>query len=113
MLNTSIDVIVHECVSDNKYGDDPTFHSDFFAFRPNAVDRDLLLETNRFGAEYHTTTTFSHLYDQKRFAYVEGGKNIHDGTCRIAGLHSPVLHVHELVDFCPYYYNVTNGEHYR
>ena len=113
MLDTSIDVIVHECLSHNKHSNNPTFHSDFIAFRPNAVDRERLLQTDRSHAEFHMTSTFRHLYDQKRFAYVEGGKNVMEGACRIAGLHSPVLHVHELANFCPYYYNATNGEHYR
>jgi hypothetical protein len=113
MLDSSIDVIVHECLSHNKHSLNPTFHSDFIAFRPNAVDRERLLQTARSHAEHHITNTFRHLYDQKRFAYVEGGKNVMEGACRIAGLHSPVLHVHELANFCPYYYNATNGEHYR
>ena len=86
--------------------------TDFYAFRPSAMDREILLQTERLGAETHITNVFRPLYNQGRFAYVEGAENIVWGECRIAGLHSPVLHIHELSNFCPYYYNVTNGEHY-
>ena len=113
MLNTSIDMIVHECFSSNKYSSNTMFHSDFFAFRPNAVDRERLLQAPRNHAEQHISSAFRHLYDQGRFAYVEGGKNVMEGACRIAGVNSPVLHVHELANFCPYYYNVTLDGFYR
>lgn len=114
MLNGSIDMIVHECYSStNKYSTNPMLHSDFFAFRPKAVDREKLLQVDRYHAESHITNAFRHVYDARRFAYVEGGKNLIDGACRIAGVQSPVLHVHELSDFCPYYYNVTKEGYYR
>jgi hypothetical protein len=102
MLNQSVDMIVHYCYSKRKYTKSVKFHNDFFAFRPNAVDRLRILQADRSRAEKHFSIAFRHLYDEGRFAYVEGGKNAKDGTCRIEGVHSPVLHVHELSDFCPY-----------
>ena len=113
MLNTSVDMIVHECWTDRRYGTNPNLHSDFFAFRPRAVDRERLLATDRSNAELHFTAAFRHLYDERRFAYVEGAKNIEEGQCRIAGVHSPILHVHEMSDYCPYFYNVTKEGFYR
>ena len=113
MLNTSVDMIVHECDTANKYTDHPFLHTDFFAFRPRAVDRDSLLQAGRDHAEAHFTNAFRHLYNAQRFAYVEGGKNAIEGYCRIEGVHSPVLHVHELSDHCPYYYNITKDGYYR
>ena len=112
MLNTSVDMIVQECYSENKYTNKPMLHSDFFAFRPTGVDRErLLIKANRRHAETHFTQSFRHLYDTGRFAYVEGGSTAIYGQCRIAGPHSPVLHVHDFSRFCPYYYNVSHGRY--
>lgn len=90
-----------------------SLHTDFFAFRPNATDRERIVKIDRSRAESHFTNSFRHIYDTGRFAYVEGGKNAIDGICRIEGVHSPVLHVHELSNFCPYYYNVRYKGFYR
>ena len=113
MLNTSVDMIVHECYSANKYTSNVFLHSDFFAFRPKAVDRERILQTERGNAEGHLSIALRPIFDEGRFAYVEGGKNAIEGYCRIEGVHSPVLHVHELANFCPYYYNVTKEGFYR
>ena len=113
MLNTSIDMIVHDCVSTNKHTENAFLHTDFFAFRPPAIDRERLLHADRGYAEGHFTHTVRPIFDAGRFAYVEGGKNAMDGYCRIEGVGSPVLHVHELYRFCPYYYNITKEGFYR
>ena len=113
MLNTSVDMIVHECRTTNRYSTTPILHTDFFAFRPRAVDRERLLQANRKHAEGHFTAAFRHLYDAGRFAYVEGAKNAREGICRIEGVHSPVLHVHELSKYCPYYFDATKEGFYR
>ena len=112
MLRPSVDLIVHECISDYKFTPYPLFHTDFFAFRPRAVDRVRLKEAYTGLAEVHFTYAFRHLYDQGRFVYVQGAKNAVDGTCRIEGVGSPVLHVHELTNYCPYYYNITKEGFY-
>jgi hypothetical protein len=82
MLNDTVDMIVHDC---KKYSNRPLFHTDFIAFRPRAVDRWTLLQSDRVNAENHITKAFRHVYDLKRFAYVEGAKNKKEGFCRISG----------------------------
>ena len=113
MLNTSVDMIVHECSSVNRYTVNTHLHTDFFAFRPSAVDRDLLLQADRNHAETHFTAAFRHLYDAGRFIYVEGARNPMEGICRIEGNHSPIVHNHEMAAFCPYYYNATKEGFFR
>ena len=108
MLNTSIDMIVHECFPEQINGkDNITLHTDFFAIRPRIVDREVLLAARRDNAEYHFSASFRKTYDEGRFAYVEGAFNVEYKQCRIGGVHSPVLHIHALSNHCPYYYNVT------
>ena len=113
MHNTTVDMIVHECVSSNRYTPYLFLHTEFFAFRPSVIDKEVLLQTDRGHAESHFTTSFRHIYNAGRFAYVFGGKNAIEGSCRIEGVHSPVLHVHELSNYCPYYYNITKEGFYR
>jgi hypothetical protein len=113
MLNTSLDMIVHDCVSTNKYTENAFLHTDFFAFRPSTIDRERLLQADRGHAEGHFTHAVRPIFDAGRFAYVEGGQNAIEGVCRIEGVDSPVLHVHDLSNFCPYYYNVTKEGFYR
>jgi hypothetical protein len=116
MLNTSNDGIFHECFNSNNYSkSNPKLHSDFYAFRPKALNRQLLSQqqqpqssTNNYtNAEYHITHLFRNIYNSKRFQFVHGAMNSRPGTCRIEGIHSPVVHTHDLWQYCPYYYNVT------
>jgi hypothetical protein len=164
MMNDSIDAIFHDCYNRQLYpsipinqddDDDnnndhrlsllpsslsltsiPKFHTDFTAFRPRAIHRDLVLSAattvvtfnNRndskstttagttststtilpkLNAEMHYTRAVWNIYQSQRFVYVLGGYNSVPGNCRIEGIHSPIVHVHELVNYCPYYYNVT------
>ena len=85
MLNSTIDMIVHDCHTKNKFSNNPVFHTDFIAFRPRAVNRWILLQSDRKNAEGHITEAFRHIYDQKRFYYVKGAKNAIEEYCRIAG----------------------------
>jgi hypothetical protein len=150
MMNDSIDAIFHDCYNRKLYpsnhddkndvvenenddnGDHPTlsssipqFHTDFTAFRPRAINRDLVCSAltrnvtfNSTGsneitsiafpitvAEHHYTGAVWNIYQSQRFVYLEGGNTTIPGHCRLEGVHSPVLHVHELVNDCPYYYN--------
>ena len=113
MLNTSIEMIVHDCDSRNKYTANAFLHTDFFAIRPNAIEHERFIGGETGHAEGHFTTGVRPIFDEGRFAYVEGGKNAIDGYCRIEGVHSPVLHVHELSQYCPNYYNITKEGFYR
>ena len=151
MMNASIDAIVHDCYNRRLYpssaNDDPParplilpnplpsnipstpkFHTDFTAFRPRAIRRDLVLSipvatrpnpnpntknnttTNQtivWTAEMHLTKALWNIYASERFVYLQGGQNSVPGRCRLEGIDSPILHVHELVQSCPYYYNAT------
>jgi hypothetical protein len=130
MMDESIDAILHDCYNRILYPPIqrkipppqrlPKFHTDFTAFRPNAIDRELVLSTplatfdavkNRTttNAEMHLTMSLWNIYQSKRFVYVNGGKNSIPGHCRLEGVDSPILHVHEIAQFCPYYYNATNA----
>lgn len=53
------------------------------------------------------------VYDEGRFAYVEGAFNVEYRQCRTEGVHSPVFNVHEFSNSCPYYYSVTKEGAYR
>jgi hypothetical protein len=138
MMMDSIDGIFHDCFNrihypaDIQRGQPPLkpalkFHSDFYAFRPVAVRRDLVLSprktastfnpvTNRSviavkpNAERHLTESLWNIFESSRFLYLEGGHNFVPGRCRLEGIHSPVIHAHELAHHCPYYYNVTSKE---
>jgi len=85
MLNDTIDMIVHDCHTKNKFTNNTNFHTDFIEFRPRAVNRWILLQSDPKNAERHITESFRHIYNQKRFVYVEGAKNANEGFCRIAG----------------------------
>jgi hypothetical protein len=107
----------------------PQFHTDFTAFRPRAINRTLVFSArtrtitfNSTGnqgiasiafpitvAEHHYTGAVWNIYQSQRFVYLEGGNNSLPGNCRVEGIHSPVLHVHELVKYCPYYYNAKHA----
>jgi hypothetical protein len=108
MMNTSFDGIFHDCYNQNYYSNPkPKLHSDFYAFRPSAVDREMVLKSERKNAEFHLTAAFRNIYDSGRFAFVEGARNSRRGNCRIEGTNSPVIHDHDLWTACPYYYNST------
>jgi hypothetical protein len=81
------------------------FHTDFYAFRPSAVDIERVRNANQPYAEPHMSDAFRNFFDSGRFAFVEGALNSRPGMCRIEGVKSPVVHSHDLWTACPYYYN--------
>jgi hypothetical protein len=108
MLNTSIDGIFHDCLNRKSYANSTTdFHTDFYAFRPSAVELERVRNTNQQYAENHMSDAFRNFFDSGRFAYVDGANNSHPGMCRIEGPDSPVIHHHDLWMACPYYYNAS------
>jgi hypothetical protein len=110
MMNPSFDGIFHECCNIQNYSyTNPKLHSDFYAFRPNAVNRDLVLKSNNPNAEYHVTHALRNIYDSGRFAFVEGASNARACICRIQGVGSPVIHNHDLWRKCPNYYSATRN----
>jgi hypothetical protein len=114
MMNTSYDGIFHECSNSKDYSNpNPLLQSDFYAFRPSALDRDVVLQSmNNGNAEVQISGIFRNIYNSGRFAFVEGASNPLPGICRIEGVNSPVVHVHLLHTSCPYYYNDTRGNAY-
>jgi hypothetical protein len=113
MMNTSIDGIFHDCLNRKTYTCCTTdFHTDFYAFRPSAVNRSLIWTATRRAAEPHMSESFRNIFDSGRFSFVEGGLNAQAGLCRIEGPESPVIHSHDLWTACPYYYNATKEGYY-
>jgi hypothetical protein len=114
MLDPNINGIFNDCKYTRKYAAHPRtkLHTDFYAFRPVAVDRELVLRSNNTNAEYHMTAALWNIYQSNQFAYLEGAELPRKGVCRIVGVNSPVVHAHSTWRACPYYYNVTNGEEY-
>jgi hypothetical protein len=113
MLNSSINGIFHDCLNPPSYVLNPALHTDFYAFRPSAVDREMLLRSNDIIAEDHLAASFRNIYDSKQFAYIPGAANTMYGHCRFVGVNSPVIHDHEVAASCPHYYDVVvDGLHY-
>jgi hypothetical protein len=114
MMNPSFDAIFHDCYNSKDYSNPtPLLQSDFYAFRPSAVNRDMFLNAlDKSSAERHLTAAFRSIYDSRRFAFVEGAINSVPSECRIEGVDSPVVHIHELSMSCPYYYNATRENVY-
>jgi hypothetical protein len=105
MLDPTMNGIFHNCVNRNNT---IKLHTDFYAFRPSAIDRQLVLRSlNTENAEYHMTAALRNIYDSQQFAYIEGAENPKMGICRMVGVNSPVIHSHETWKECPNYYNFT------
>jgi hypothetical protein len=109
MLDPSIDGIFHDCFGAKIY---PLhkIHTDFVAFRPKAVNRTMVLEAglNISTAEAHLTQGFGNILDSRRFTVVDGAVNPINGTCRIEGPNSPIVHSHDLWRRCPHYYDASD-----
>jgi hypothetical protein len=114
MLDPNINGIFNDCKYKRKYAARPgtKLHTDFYAFRPAAVDRELVLRSNNINAEYHLTAALWNIYKSNQFAYLEGAALPRESLCRIVGVNSPVVHAHGTWKACPYYYNATNEEKY-
>jgi hypothetical protein len=104
MLDPTINGIFHDCVSHETYSSNPLLHSDFYAFRPSAIDREQILNAPLTVAENQVTASFRNIYESRQFSYVVGA-NPSNGICRIVGVNSPVVHAHSMSKVCPDYYN--------
>lgn len=93
MKNSSIDGIFQNC-------GDCRLQTDFFAVRVKAVDSHLVNRSQRSNAETHTTQSFSNILRSGRFEWVKGGTPMSYTQCRIMGSRSPVVHVHDLMQYC-------------
>lgn len=93
MRNSSIDGIFQDCTV-------CLLHTDFFAVRPRAVNSILVDKSKNGNAELHATKSFENIVRSRRFVWVKGGFPEHYAICRIQGGRSPVLHHHQLDQFC-------------
>lgn len=81
-------------------------HTDFYAFRPRAVNVQELqanFETKKT-AETHLWTGFQDSIQQGRIAWLPNAERRHD-FARVIGTRSPVIHFHPLFNKCPNYFN--------
>ncbi|CAB9520171.1 expressed unknown protein [Seminavis robusta] len=100
------------------------FHTDFFAFRPRAADRNALLESftlqkqrQQLHAETHLFQGFKRLYQTKdpnqQLVWLPGvNKTSANGVGHVAGVNADVQHVHSLEQHCPDYFHVSDGVTY-
>lgn len=107
MLNQTIDCIAVDFSHPVK--NFSALHSDFYAFRPAAIDRNAVFtELDRHPtAERHLGAAL--LAIRNRTAWIPNVKRKRRNA-RILGPGSPVIHWHGIVDFCPEYFNATNGK---
>ena len=78
---------------------DRQVHTDFFAIRPGAVSRDLVLKLDGRHAEAMATAAFSGIVKNGSDAWVPG-TGPHRGFCRVSGEFSPVIHDHARIWSC-------------
>jgi hypothetical protein len=115
MIDPTMNGIFHDCVNPPTYGSrpKPVLHTDFYAFRRSAINLNMVRHAKHESAEWHMTQAFRNIYDSKQFAYLIGAANPVHGYCRIVGLKCPVIHLHELSDACPNYYDfAVDGVYY-
>jgi hypothetical protein len=104
MLNTSIDGIFVDYSSKQR----GRLHTDFYAFRPSAVNEKALRD-NLYSlptAETHLFSGFGESVRRKRVAWLPGATT-RRGWARLIGKESPVVHFHPLFNKCPHYFNAT------
>jgi hypothetical protein len=130
MLDPSVHAILYGF--DHKGRPNSALHSDFYAFRPQALTSqphitekflEEHLANHKMTAEEQMRVLFATLLeneaqahnrtggaatDSGRVAWLPGVKR-RGSQARMLGLNSPVLHVHRLVNFCPDYFNATDG----
>ncbi|CAL1155629.1 unnamed protein product [Cladocopium goreaui] len=70
------------------------------AIQALAVNSTLVDKSKNGNAELHATKSFENIVRSRRFVWVKGGFPEHYAICRIQGGRSPVLHHHQLDQFC-------------
>jgi hypothetical protein len=85
-------------------------NTDFYAFRPAAVDRAaLVFEFDRQAtAEKHLGAALQPILQSNRFRWVPDTTRI-KADARVLGRQSPVIHAHAALNSCPDYWNATDG----
>ena len=106
MLNTTLDALLVR-KGRNLY------HSDFYAFRPKAVDPMVIYQSfdTADTAEAHLYASLKHVEDSGRAAWIPGS-HPRGKLARTVGLSSPVVHEHAMLRHCPNYWDASDGRHY-
>ena len=106
MLNTSVDALLV------RKGED-LYHTDFYAFRPNAVDPVAIYQSfdKADTAEAHLYASFKHIEGRGRTAWIPGS-HPRGKMAKTVGLTSPVIHHHDMVRDCPNYWDASDGHVY-
>jgi hypothetical protein len=84
-------------------------HTDFMAFRPRAIALDSRKSARHLSreignTEFHATKVMESIISSGRHARIEGG-GCFRYSMRMLGRESPVIHFHELLGFCPDYFD--------
>ena len=123
MKNSSVDAILidydhQQAHMNNKKA---LIHSDFYAFRPHALDVSALLQNQQTQqeetpdeiphAETHLYAGFEKVVQQKRVAWLPNVQRYRDWG-RVTGPEADVLHWHDAVKRCPNYFGAHDGKHY-
>jgi hypothetical protein len=103
MLNETVDAILIEYIKGR------AIHTDFTAFRPSAPRKDKLYESRITTAEYQIYGGFEHIIQSGRLQWLPHAERT-GGAARVVGKQSDVIHHHELVNYCPDFFNVTQEE---
>ena len=108
LLNSSVDGIFIDYNKGRHPNATKGLNSDFYAFRPQAVDFEEL-QANIFTmktAETHLYKGFQHSIRQERVAWLPNAES-RNGWARVIGRKSPVIHFHPLFKACPHYFDAT------
>jgi hypothetical protein len=68
-------------------------HTDFMAFRPNAIERNAFQNANDSNAESQATRALDRIIEAKMDSWVTD-VGVFRGACRVRGENSPVIHEH-------------------
>ncbi|CAB9526673.1 expressed unknown protein [Seminavis robusta] len=94
-------------------------HTDFYAFRPSAIDYKAMMaeykrqRTTKFHAELHFTSGFRHLFNQQppALAFLPNVyKTRPTGIGHVGGKDCDVIHAHKLIDHCPNYWEARDNQ---
>ncbi|CAB9509920.1 expressed unknown protein [Seminavis robusta] len=102
--NTTVDAIVIKYYPG-------ALHTDFYAFRPHAIDGHALwlkyhkqAKRKHFHAETHIHPGFAKVLQRRRAAWLPN-VTLTDGSARVGGPHCPVVHAHSILSHCPNYFD--------
>lgn len=104
--NTSAQAILLNHDPDNKF----LVHSDFYAFRPGAVDVHALFTSNETNTERHVSAAFRKVIERNAVSWLRHGQRA-GSFWRTIGPKSPVVHSHRLLQFCPDYFTVKDPKY--